>query len=230
MKFTTLLMDADDTIFGFPKCEYNALKNTVEKNGLVFTDEVHEIFSQINNSLWKKFEIEKITRSELKIQRFKDLIEACFSGFQNPEILADTYINELSQQTVLIDGAYHALEKITAVFDVYIITNGLSKVQRGRFGKSPVTKLVKGLFISDEMGVQKPSKAYFDKVLENIPEKDLTKILVVGDSLTSDMQGGKNAGLTTCIYDSKNKIALPHALCDMKITNLRELLYISKND
>ena len=226
MKFTTILMDADDTIFDFPKCEYNALKNTIEKNNLVFTDEVHEIFSQINNSLWKKFEIEKITRSELKIQRFKDLIEACFSGFQNPEILADTYINELAQQDIFIDGAFQAMRKITAVYDVYIITNGLSKVQRGRFGKSPVTSLIKGLFISDEMGVQKPSKAYFDKVLESIPEKDISKILVVGDSLTSDMQGGKNAGLTTCLYDPKNKTPLPHPLCDMKISNLQELLYI----
>ena len=226
MKFTTLLMDADDTIFDFPKCEYNALKNTIEKNGLVFTDEVHEIFSQINNSLWKKFEIEKITRSELKIQRFKDLIEKCFDGFESPEILADTYINELAQQAILIDGAFQAMQKITAVYDVYIITNGLSKVQRGRFGKSPVTSLIKGLFISDEMGVQKPSKAYFDKVLESIPEKDISKILVVGDSLTSDMQGGKNAGLETCLYDPKNKVTFPHALCDMKISNLEELLYI----
>ncbi len=230
MKFTTILMDADDTIFDFPKCEYNALKNTIEKNNLVFTDEVHEKFSAINNALWKKFEINAITRTELKLQRFRELIEKCFDGMGDCETLANTYINELAQQDILIDGAFEALQKITAVFDVYIITNGLSKVQRGRFGKSPVTKLVKGLFISDEMGVQKPSKAYFDKVLENIPEKDLTKILVVGDSLTSDMQGGKNAGLTTCIYDSKNKIALPHALCDFKISHLEDLLHFAKND
>ncbi len=74
------------------------------------------------------------------------------------------------------------------------------------------------------MGAQKPSKAYFDKVLESIPEKDKNKILVVGDSLTSDMQGGKNAGLTTCLYDLKNKITLPHALCDFKISHLEDLL------
>lgn len=226
MTFSTLLMDADDTIFDFPKCEYNALKETIAKNGLTFTDETHAIFSRINNSLWKKFEINQITRSELKIQRFRQLVETCFRDFQNPDILADTYINELAKQPVLIDGAFEALQKITQKFDVYIITNGLSRVQRGRFGKSPITPLVKDIFISDEMGVNKPNKEYFDKVLKQIPENDNSKILVVGDSLTSDMQGGKNAGLTTCIYDNKNKITLPHALCDMKITNLEKLLYI----
>ena len=228
MTFSTLLMDADDTIFDFPKCEYNALKETITKNGLTFTDETHEIFSRINNSLWKKFEINQITRSELKIQRFRQLAQACFRDFPNPDILADTYINELAKQPVLIDGAFEALQKITQKFDVYIITNGLSKVQRGRFGKSPITPLIKDIFISDEMGVNKPGKEYFDKVLAQIPEKDTSKILVVGDSLTSDMQGGKNAGLMTCLYDSKNKITLPHPLCDFKVTNLNDILQFAE--
>ena len=228
MTFSTLLMDADDTIFDFPKCEYNALKETITKNGLTFTDETHAIFSRINNSLWKKFEINQITRSELKIQRFRQLVETCFRDFQNPDILADTYINELAKQPDLIDGAFEALQKITQKFDVYIITNGLSRVQRGRFGKSPITPLVKDIFISDEMGVNKPNKEYFDKVLKQIPENDNSKILVVGDSLTSDMQGGKNAGLMTCIYDPKNKITLPHPLCDFKITDLNDILQFAE--
>ena len=228
MTFSTLLMDADDTIFDFPKCEYNALKETIAKNGLTFTDETHQIFSQINNSLWKKFEINKITRSELKIQRFRQLVETCFGDFQNPDVLADTYITELSKQPVLIDGAFEALQKITRKFDVYIITNGLSRVQRGRFSRSPVTPLVKDIFISDEMGVNKPNKEYFDKVLSVIPQKDTSKILVVGDSLTSDMQGGKNAGLMTCIYDPKNKITLPHPLCDFKVNDLNDILQFAE--
>ncbi len=226
MQFTTILMDADDTIFDFPQCEYNALKATVEKNGLRFTDKVHEHFSEINNALWKKFEIGAIARSDLKIRRFRELLTVCFDGMGDCERLADTYVDELAQQAILIDGAYGALEKITAVCEVYIITNGLSKVQRGRFGKSPVTKLVKGLFISDEMGVQKPSKAYFDRVLSEIPEKNISEIIVVGDSLTSDMQGGRNAGLTTCVYDPKHKITMPHELCDFRITRLEDVLTI----
>lgn len=225
MHFTTILMDADDTIFDFPKCEYNALKATVEKNGLPFTDSVHELFNKINNALWRKFEINEITRAELKIQRFKELLTICFDGMGDCEKLADTYISELSQQAILIDGAYEALEKITSIYDVYIITNGLSRVQRGRFRKSPVTGLVRGLFISDEMGVQKPRKAYFDRVLAAVPEKDKSKILVVGDSLTSDMQGGKNACLTTCLYDPKDKVTMPHELCDFKIHRLEELCH-----
>ncbi len=224
MRFTTILMDADDTLFDFPKCEYQALKKTIEANGLPFTDEVHEQFSSINNALWKQFEMNKITRSELRVQRFRELIRQCFADFSDSEALADRYVEELAKQAILIDGADEALEKITAVCDVYIITNGLSPVQRGRFGKSSIAKWVKGLFISDEMGVQKPSKAYFDKVLAAVPEKDTAKILVVGDSLTSDMQGGRNAGLTTCLYDPHEKVTMPHTLCDYRITKWEEVL------
>lgn len=230
MKYTTLLMDADDTIFDFPECEYNALKNAFTKNGFDFTQTLYEKFSEINDSLWKKFEKGEIKRSDLRVERFKltcEYFDMC-SDITKITVLADTYVNELSQQAILIDGAYDALEKISRICDIYIITNGLSVVQRGRFGKSPVTKFLKDIFISDETGVQKPQKEFFDIVFEKIPEKDKSKILVVGDSLTSDMQGGKNAGLDTCIYDPKNKISMPNDLCDYKITSLIDVCNIIK--
>lgn len=228
MRYTTILLDADDTIFDFPKCEYNALKLTIEKNGLVFDDEVHRKFSEINSNLWKKFEINEITRSQLKAQRFKELVKMCFDGYENTDMLADRYVDELSKQAILLDGAYKALETISRVCDIYIITNGLSKVQRGRFGISPVTKFVKKLFISDEMGVQKPQKEFFDIVLSEIPEKDKSKIIVLGDSLTSDMQGGRNAGLTTCLYDPKGRVTIPDERCDYRITKLEDILTVGE--
>lgn len=224
--FTTILMDADDTLFDFPKCEYGALKNTIEYFGLDFNDWIYNSFSEINAALWRKFEVNEITRAELRVRRFVELLKKCFDelNFTDTHMLADKYVEELSKQAILIDGAYEAVKEISASCNIYIVTNGLSAVQRGRFGKSPITKFIKKLYISDEMGVQKPNKEFFDLVLADLPEKDSSKILVVGDSLTSDMQGGKNAGLTTCLYDPKNQILMPHPLCDFKISSLSEIL------
>lgn len=223
-------MDADDTIFDFPKCEYNALENTFIKNGFEFSEVLYNKFNEINNSLWKKFEIGQIIRSELRIQRFEQTCN--FFGICNDieklKLLADTYVDELSKQDIFIDGAYEAVRKISELCDIYIITNGLSVVQRGRFGKSPVTKFLKDIFISDELGVQKPQKEFFDLVLAKINEKDKTRILIVGDSLTSDMQGGRNAGIDTCLYDPKNKFPIPNNLCTYKITALEDVCKIIK--
>lgn len=230
MRYNTILMDADDTIFDFPKCEYNAVKNTFEKYGFEFTQQLYEKYSEINDSLWKKFELKEITRAELRIQRFEQTCN--FFGIcdntKTLHLLADTYVDELSRQNIFIDGAYEAVKKISSLCEIYIITNGLSLVQRRRFGKSPVTEFLKDIFISDEMEVQKPQKEFFDIVLSKIKEKNKSKILVLGDSLTSDMQGGRNAGLDTCLYDPKSRVSTPHDLCDYKITVLEDACNIIK--
>lgn len=224
MKYTTLLMDADDTIFDFPACEYNALKAALESNGLVFSEEVFLHFDNINTILWRRFEKAEITRSELRVERFRKLIGDCFDGFDDSALLADNYIEELAKQNVLIDGTLDAIKALSEIYDIYVITNGITSVQKGRFSSSPVTRYINGLFISDEMNVQKPDKAFFELVMSSIPEKDISRLLVVGDSLTSDMQGGRNAGIDTCLFDPHDKIKMPHPLCDMKIKDLRELL------
>lgn len=230
MKFTTLLMDADDTIFDFPECEHEALKLTLLSYGLEFNEEICSNFSAINSALWREFEKKHITRSELRVQRFRELIEKCFNGFENADILADKYVEELSKQAILIEGAESALKKLSEQFEINIITNGLKAVQRGRFSRTSVTQYINKLYISDEIGMNKPSKDFFEYVLKDIEEKDISKILVVGDSLTSDMQGGKNSGLITCLYDPHDRIQMPHELCDYKIRELTEIIALSAED
>ena len=225
--YTTLLMDADDTIFDFPQCEFNALRATLENFGLPFNQTAYDRFTHINAALWKLFEKNQITRSELRLKRFSELIEQCFAGYDHAEALADEYVRCLAEQAIFLPEAPEALRRLSAVYDIYIITNGLKTVQRKRFEQSGLYAYIKDCFISDEMGVQKPMKAYFDRVFENLAEKDLGKILVVGDSLTSDMQGGKNAGLDTCLYDPHHKVTLPHPLCTYRIDRLLQLLNLS---
>lgn len=224
MRYSTLLMDADDTIFDFPRCEYIALRNTLTAWGLDFDDRIYSCFTTINSGLWRLFEANRIKRSELRVRRFSELMDECFSGSGDPARLADTYVERLAEQAIFIDGAEDALRELSQVYRIYLITNGLKPVQENRIALSGLDRFISGAFISDAMNAQKPMKEYFDAVLDAVPEKDTTRLLVVGDSLTSDMQGGRNAGLDTCLYDPKDRISMPHPLCDYKIHSLTELL------
>lgn len=230
MRYTTLLMDADETIFDFGKCEYFALKGTIESYGLRFDERVHKTFSEINKDLWKEFEKNNITNAQLRVQRFRELIAECFDGFEEASALSEEYISQLSRQAVLIDGAYEAVEKLSHDFTLYLITNGISRVQRGRLARTEITRFFDDVFISDEMNVQKPKKEFFDIVLGSIEEKNKARILVVGDSLTSDMQGGRNAGLDTCLYDPSDRVALPNPLCDYKVGSLTDIFRIASEE
>lgn len=223
MNFTTLLMDADDTIFDFPKCEHDALRECMLGAGLDFSEEICRTFSAINAGLWKEFEKGSITRLQLRTERFRRLTEKCFPGFSEYEKLAGAYVQALSGYAEFLGNAQQTVPELSQIYEIYIITNGLKNVQQRRFALSGLENYISGVFISEVLGVQKPRKEFFDRVFADIPEKNKDNILVVGDSLTSDMQGGRNAGVRTCLFDPEDKITMPHPLCDYRIHDLLEI-------
>ena len=230
MGFTTLLIDADDTLFDFPECEKAALRRTLEEQNLLFDESILRQFSAINAALWKKMELHLVSGAQVRLERFRELIIQCFQGQGDEQRLAEGYIHALSEQSFLIEGTEDALRELSGRFELNVITNGFRTVQRGRFSRTPVSRYIRKLYISDEIGCSKPEKAYFDAVTADIREKDRSKILVVGDSLTSDMQGGKNAGLTTCLFDPKGRTAMPHPLCDYRIDDLMQLITLCRGE
>lgn len=226
MKYTVVFMDADDTIFDFHAAEYQALKSACELCKVDFDDETAHKYSIINDELWKSLERGEITRKQLHRMRFERLCG--YIGLAADENivmrLSTAYIDALGQQTIQLDDSFSVLKQLSKLCKIYIVTNGISQVQRSRFEKSGLKNFVDGIFISDEMGVSKPSKLFFERVLEETGTKDKSSVLVVGDSLTSDMQGGRNAEIDTCLFDPKNKIDMPNPLCDYKITRIKDLL------
>lgn len=225
-KYGIILIDADDTIFDFHKSEYCALKLACENCKANFSDETAEVYSQINDSLWKSLERGEITRKELHYLRFEKFCAAVGFSTEKENVLKlnENYVLALSQQIFPLGNAFEALDVLAKRCAIYIITNGMARVQRPRFEKSGLNRYVNGIFISEEMNVSKPSAVFFKQVLREIHVTDKGNVLVVGDSLTSDMQGGRNSGLDTCLFDFKNRIEMPHPLCDYKITRLDELL------
>lgn len=199
-KYTTLLFDADNTLMDFYAAEEAGIKNTCTAYGINYTKEIGQLYSAINDSFWKRFEKGDVKREEIKIGRFREFVKAIGADI-DPEKIAARYIEELSKGKMLLDGALPLCQKLCQKYDMYIITNGNSYVQKKRFSGSGLEPYFKKVFISEDMGVKKPDKAYFDKVLAEISETDKSKICIIGDSMSSDILGGINAGVDTCFFN-----------------------------
>lgn len=199
-KYTTLLFDNDNTLMDFYAAEDRAIRVTCAAFGVEPSDENARLYSDVNDSFWKRFEKGEIERSEIKEGRFRAFCEALSLSVDYREMAA-LYFEELANGNMLLDGALELCEALYPLYDMHLITNGSTYVQKKRLGTSPITKFFGKIFISEEMGVKKPEPAFFDAVISKIFEKDRSKICVVGDSLSSDIKGGIAAGLDTCFFN-----------------------------
>lgn len=222
VKYTTVLIDADETLLDFTKSQEEALKNTLRINGYPWSREINEIYSDENLKLWKKFERGEVTRARLKIERFENFFRILGIEGADIEKINRDYVDCLSACGFINDGALELCKTLCGACGLYIATNGLRKAQEGRLERSGLKPYIDGMFISDVVGFQKPSKEYFDFIFSTLGITDKSKVIILGDSLTSDMQGGRNAGITTCLFDPLDQVALPHPLCDCKIRNLTD--------
>jgi 2-haloacid dehalogenase len=220
MTYTWLLFDADDTLFDFPLAEANALRQTLEQAGLPFETPYFEIYSRFNLQVWKEFERGQVTAAELRTKRFRLFFDEI--GFAaDPEAVSPRYLQNLALGIDLLPGAEAVIRALKPRFHLALVTNGLAEVQRPRLLRSALADCFEGLFISEEIGAAKPSREYFEAVFRAIGNPPKSEVLIIGDSLTSDMQGGIHYGIDTCWYNPTGKSTdLP---VTYQIRNLNEL-------
>ncbi len=224
-RFDIVLLDADETVFDFKKAEAHSFKQMLESFDIEYTDERLALYSGMNLKMWKALERGEVTREKLKTLRFELFFnEIGVSGIDCVEV-NDRYLTNLSNSTFMIEGAPEFVKELHKYCKIYLATNGLTKAQTGRFSQSAVKDFIDGVFISEQIGFAKPDKAYFDFIFESLKIEDKSRVIMLGDSLTSDMQGGKNAGITTCRY-SRNGEILDSPLCDYQITDYDEFFDI----
>lgn len=225
MKYQNILFDADGTLFDFKRAEYAALSDTLKQFSLPDNEEIHRVYSAANAEQWALLEKKLVTRSELKINRFQNFLNKL--GFSNNAAqMATFYENALSTKGYLIDGAESICCTLSKYCNLYIVTNGFQHIQSGRFAKSPILPFLKGVFISEEIGVEKPDPAFFDYVANHISGFQRGSALIVGDSLSSDMAGGILSGIDTCWYNPEAK-PLPNNLSlTFEISSLAQLEHI----
>jgi len=206
MKYTTLLFDVDNTLLDFTLSEKTAVSIVLENNGIEPSEENVLCYSAINDRFWKRFERGEIEKSKIYEGRFEVLLyELGIKG--DAAKMSQEYADCLSKQYFVIDGAMELLEKLSKSHNIYFTTNGRANTQRERIKYSGIEKFSKGTFVSEEIGFQKPQKEYFNYVLEKVEEKEKSKIIVIGDSPSSDILGGINVGLDTVWYNPKGEKA-----------------------
>ena len=204
MKYDILLIDADDTLFDFRACEKEAFYKAYTESGYECNDEIYAEYSQINLSMWKMLERGEIDKARLKVERFEKLFSN--HGIKgDAQALCSLYGRCLSECHTLIPGAKKFLEQVNKTCRVYIITNGIAETQEKRFRDSGIDGLVDGVFISEKIGANKPSEAFFNHVMSKIPDFDISRAIVFGDSLTSDIKGAANAGIASCLFNPDGK-------------------------
>ena len=228
-KYEFLLLDADETLFDFTLCERDALCDALREAGIEPTEEMIATYSRINDGYWKMLERGEIEKSALRVARFESFC-AHYGFVVDVPRLALGYTNALSTKGFLISGAVEVCRKLAAHCKLYIVTNGIATVQRGRFEPSPLREFMQDIFISEEIGAEKPHAAYFDAVCARIPDFDRKKALIVGDSLTSDMRGGIQAGIDTCWFNPKEKPTPADMPITYEIRTLEELLPLVLGD
>lgn len=224
MMYTSLFLDLDNTILDFGMAEKKAVKKVLAEYSLPCDDATAKLYSEINNSYWQRFERGEIPRDAIFEGRFETLFSVLGKEGDAAAIAKD-YCKNLALGYDKVEFAEELLCYLKEKgYRIYITTNGFAYTQKNRIENCGLKKYFDNVFISEDIGAQKPDKEYFDYCIQHIEESDRSKILVVGDSQSSDILGGLNAGIDTCWFNPRG-VAAKHTT-KYEIKHLRELTEI----
>jgi len=205
MKYEWLLFDLDNTLLDFHVSEHYALKQVLQTVGLTFNEQYLNIYEKINRQCWDDFEAGILPQAAINQTRFGQFLTALDLPHINSNKFGNYFLEQLSEKAVFMEGGKALLETVHSQYQLGIITNGLKQVQRPKLIKSNLANYFEVIVVSDEIGISKPQSAIFDHAFKEITPPAKDKILMIGDSLHSDIQGGNNYGIDTCWYNFKNK-------------------------
>lgn len=220
-----LWFDADGTLFDYNRAEAIALRQAFAALELPFEESHLDTYREINDGLWKALERGEITQADLRPRRFELLLESLKLN-ASVDQLSKIYLEQLAICAELMDGAYEVLETLHKTSRIAIVTNGLQDVQRGRLARSTIRTFIDELIISEEIGAAKPNAAFFEIASARTGYPPKRDILLIGDSLTSDIRGGVEYGLDTCWYNLTGQSRPEGLAIQYEIRHLHELLEI----
>ena len=227
-KYNIILWDIDNTLLDFQYSQKKALSACFKKAGLTITDEIVDRYDKINESYWKMLERGEITKERLLRERFEKLfLEYHIEGIDIENFRKDYQIG-LSEYYFYIEDSLNLCKSLKTICRQYAVTNGVEFTQVRKLQLSGLWEIFDDVFISEKIGVPKPAKEFFEACFERIPDFDKERTLIIGDSLTSDMQGGINAGIATCWYNPKKEST--NLRIDYEIHALKDVMGIIKGN
>ena len=226
--FEFLFLDLDDTILDFQKAEHVALSKTLRGFGLEPTETVLKRYNLINKAHWEALERKELTREQVLLGRFQVLFEEMGISAE-PVKVARAYEHNLSIGHWFLPGAEEAVARLSRKYKLYLTSNGTASVQKGRMTSANLYRFFQEVFVSQEIGANKPAPEYFERCFARIPGFDKSKAIIVGDSLTSDILGGQNAGIATCWVNPHHKEGRADIRVDFEIEALSQLEQLLEN-
>lgn len=220
MAYNLVFMDIDNTLLDFHAATRSALAALLGEFGQSLTPALEEQFHRINDRLWAQYERGEIPKAEIFPRRFTEFL-APLGISLDPLAANGRYARGLRQSAVFMPHAKELLEHLRGQVRMFAVTNGVATTQTPRLEKAGLPDYFEQIFISEAMGCKKPEKAFFDQVFAAIGPVDKSQCIILGDSLTSDMQGGRNAGIATCYYGTD-----PDTRCDYAIEDLMDFVKI----
>lgn len=226
-RFDILLWDVDGTLLDFIAAEKAAVQTLFREFGLgECTDEMVQRYSRINKEYWERLERGELSKPEILIRRFADFFASEGLDASKAPEFNEQYQVRLGDTVVFCDDSYELLSSLRGRVKQYAVSNGTVVAQTRKLRRSGFDRLLDGVFLSEELGYEKPATEFFDRVFAAIGEPDRERVLIVGDSLTSDITGGNRAGIRTCWYNPKGEPNLTAAHADYEIRDLHGILDI----
>lgn len=226
MKYKWLLFDLDGTLFDYDKAESLALEKAFNKFNHKFNPAYNDAYIEINKLLWTDSEQGKITTHKLRVKRFEILFSKLNLDY-DPILFSDCYLQNISGEAHLIEGAEIVLTSLFKKARLVLITNGIKEVQRTRLSKSTINKFFSDIIISEEVGAAKPDKLIFDAAFKKMNHPLKKDVLIIGDSLSSDIKGGNDYGIDTCWFNPKQKPYELNMGANYEIEKLYDVLMIA---
>lgn len=219
-KYRTVFFDLDDTLFDYTGDEKRCIRKVLQNHSMAVDEDIFELYYSIDD--WQIFTMGNISSKTVTTDHFVRMLKM-LEIKEEVQSMADEFYTEMLCSHRLKNNAKKILEYLKDNgYKLYVTSNGYTEIQRKRITDSGIDKYFDGIYISEEMDLRKPGRAFFEYVLHRIPESNRNRILIVGDAPTSDVLGGINSGIDTCwLSDGKKVCKYKYTY---KINNLKEIL------
>jgi YjjG family noncanonical pyrimidine nucleotidase len=217
-----LLFDADHTILDFDSSEAYALEAVCREVAGEFRQEWAPLYHEINKALWADLQEGRISSQVLRVERFARFA-SCAGIDADAQAFSSRYLKHLQEGNFVIGGARELLDRLAPDFRMAVVTNGIRETQLRRMEVTGLGRYFEHIIISEEAGAHKPMIEFFDHALGRIGSSDRSRMLVIGDSLASDIKGANAAGIPCCWYNPRGIRADGQAAPDFEIRRLEDL-------
>lgn len=227
----TLLWDVDGTLLDFGKSESYGIRKCFEKFGLgECTDEMLIRYSKINHKYWQMLERGELTKPQVLAGRFQEFFKLENIGFNRIDDFNLEYQYSLGDKVFFCENAFETISSLKGEYNQYAVTNGTYIAQERKLTQSGLINIFDDVFISDKIGFEKPNIEFFNAVQQKIGKFNKNEVMIIGDSLSSDMQGGNNADILCCWYNPHNAEVKNNIRIDFEIKDISDIIEILKNN